>query len=72
MPCPAGFEKFDQNLNEGDLVQNTHVYLCYSYEVCFASIIADGHIDNRVLLQGYTEGVVDVEGIYAFTSFVFR
>ena len=31
--CPLGFERFDQNLNEGGFDATQYVYLCYSYDV---------------------------------------
>ena len=56
--CPSGYEKIEQDLNEGTLVHDDFVFLCVSRQARLSA--AERPITRR---QGYVKGVNDVENI---------
>ena len=56
--CPSGFDKIEQDLNEGTLTHDDFVFLCVSREVRIFAVMYTCHA-----VQGYVKGVNDVENI---------
>ena len=65
--CPPGYDRLDQDLNEGTTQHQYFIYLCVSYQVDACHRLNAAHCLIREL-QNYQFGVNDVENILVYSS----